>query len=236
MTEKEYREFLEAVAARHLHLGRERFGPGGSDLFRHDIEKLSCTYRFVQVVGERPDETTLYQPLGKELAKGYAQEIFSTLERTGVSDALDEHGEIIFAHLSKDVIPAEDAAFLREAGVREPESELVILVHHCRQLARSRNFRTSDVLKRASVHLAEVAKDLTDTPESGAIVEAKAKPKKYFNGIAKILSGAILGGGNLLIGTGFVVASGGAVGAAVITSCAAAIAAIGQGVGELPGE
>ena len=36
------------------------------------------------------------------------------------------------------------------------------------------------------------------------------KPKKYFNGIGKILSGAVAGAGNVLVGTGAIPATGGA--------------------------
>lgn len=234
MNEKEYREFLEALGRRQLNFLGERFGPGGSDLFRHDLKRLAQTHRFVQVVRDRPHDLALYRSLGEELVKGDAQRVFAAMTRTGVIDALDEYGQIIFSNLSKDVLPAEEADFLRAAGIAEPEAELVILVYESQRLAQAPDFRSSAILQRASARLAEVAEELESMPQSPAVPQAK--PRKYFNGIAKILSGAILGGGNLLIGTGTVIASGGAVGAAVIASCAAAVTAVGQGVGDLRGE
>ena len=236
MTEKEYREFLEAVGKRHVRLHRETFGPGGPDHFRTHLEGLGRTYRLVRVVSERPDETSLYELLGGDLKHNYIGAVFAALQRSGVSEALDEHGEIIFPNLSMEVVPSEDIAFLREAGVPEPEAELVILVHHARSVLQSTDAKPSEILKLSSDLLLKVASELAGTPQTTSRKEAKAKPRKILNGIGKILSGAIAGAGNLLIGIGAIPVSGGAAGAAVIASCAVAVSAVAQGWGDLRGE
>jgi hypothetical protein len=60
--------------------------------------------------------------------------------------------------------------------------------------------------------------------------------EKIFNGIAKILAGAVTAAGNLLLATGTVIAPNPATAYGVIASSAIAVGSMCQGIGYLRGE
>jgi hypothetical protein len=67
MTDDEYREFLTALARKHLR-PIFRLGPEGAvDHLKYDIERLSSVARFVKVVSERPDNSALVKACSDEL-------------------------------------------------------------------------------------------------------------------------------------------------------------------------
>lgn len=238
MNEKEYREFLEAVARRHLRLHRvgRWFGPEGVDRLLYEIDRLSGTARLVNAVAERADNSGWYQPLSQELKRTYVQHITEIMVEAGVTEALDEYSELIFANLNRDVIPDEDIELLRQAGVREPEAEVTIAIQYARRLGKSQDLTPSRALEQAAQRMKEVVSTLAQAEENKPSSETPKKPKKYFTGIGRILSGAIAGAGNLLIGIGSIPASGGAATAGVIASSALAVGLVSQGIGDLCGE
>jgi hypothetical protein len=236
MNDKEYREFLEAVGKRYLRLYKAArwFHPEGIGHLQYDIERLASTARLVHAVEARSDETAWYEPLGKELKNTYVQHVTNLLDEAGITNALDEHGVLIFSNLSRELIPDEDIAFLNNAGVLEPEAEVTIAIQELRRSALSRDIQASSILREAPKKLEDAAKQLS--PVESNDVNVTVKPRKFFTGIGRILSGTIAGAGNLLVGIGAIPASGGAAAGAVIASSALAVGLISQGIGDLRGE
>ena len=238
MNDKEYREFLEAVGKRYLQLHRvgRWFGREGISHLHYDIERLVLTARLNHAVEERSNETVWYGPLSNELKNTYIQNVTSVMDESGITAALDEHGELIFSSLSRELIPDEDIALLLRAGVLEPEAEVTIIIQELRRSARNRGIQASSVLRAAPQKLEEAAKKLSPAESNSTDEKVEVKPRKFFTGIGRILSGAIAAGGNLLVGIGTIPASGGATAGAVIASSALAVGLISQGIGDLRGE
>jgi len=158
-----------------------------------------------------------------------------------VLQALDDHADVIFPHLMKSVVPPVDLQFLQSAGFEHPEAELALIIHYARSTVAKNDFRPSQILDRAKCELERVGEDLrqfkTDAAKtSKASQQEKPKARKLFTGISKILAGGITGTGNLLLGIGAIPAAGPSAAHMIIGSCAVAVGAIGQGIGDLRGE
>lgn len=67
-------------------------------------------------------------------------------------------------------------------------------------------------------------------------IALRLRREKIFNGIGKILAGAVAAAGNLLLATGTIVAPNPATAYGVIGSSALAVGSICQGIGDLRGE
>jgi hypothetical protein len=141
MTDEEYREWLTALARKHIQLGK---------LSRQSLEatfkRLSSAARVVNVARDSTDRPNLAKELTGELRNIGIGEVISALDDTGVLDALDELPEVTFGQLRRSVIPEDDVAILTQAGVVEAESEIATAIHY----ARLR-------LGRADVHPSEIA-------------------------------------------------------------------------------
>src|SRR6266849_5173051 len=134
MTDDEYREFLTALARKHLRPLGLRLGPEGTvEHVKYDIERLSSVARFVKVVSERSDNSVLVKACADELRNTYVGHVVDAMERAGVLAALDEAADITFANLRRSVIPDEDLLFLRHAGVEDPDAEITIIIHYSRK-------------------------------------------------------------------------------------------------------
>jgi hypothetical protein len=236
LNDEEYRELLEAIGRRYLRL--HRLGglfPKGFEHGAHEIDDLCSKYRIVYAIAERAGSRRWYGPLYEELR--YLHLPTSILDDAGVFDALDENTELVFAHLSRSVVPAEDIELLRRSGIEEAEAEVTIIVHCCRHLARSSNFRPSATMREAPKRLKEAIDALSENSgNSVSQTDAPAKPRRYFTGIGRILSGAVAGTGNVLLGVGAIPATGGTSAAAVFASSALAVGLVSQGIGDLRGE
>jgi hypothetical protein len=236
----EYVEFLKALGTRHLRLGRlERCHPKGSGYIHDQIERCASLARFARVVSERPDKVDLYRPLGRELKHSYNHlgEARRVLADSGVLDALDEYTDEVLGQLNREVIPDYDVELLRHAGFEEPEAEIVLFIHYARSRMVGHQLRPSEVLRTAQERVEAMAEALETTdPEPESPTSAQAKPKKVFTGISKILGGAVTGLGNVLLGVGAIPSAGPSSLHLVIGSCGLAIAAVGQGIGDLRGE
>lgn len=206
----------------------------GDDRLRHIQDRLASIARLNRVVAERPNSAELLNELARELHNAPLGRAAEIMEQAGVMDALEEAPDLIFQNLRRSAIPPEDLEFLREAGVDYPEEELTILIHYARKnLGRGRVTPRRIMadgqiqLERAAAALARAAGEQSaDTP----------KKRKIFNGVGKILAGAVAGVGNTLVGCGTIVAPNPATAYAVIGSAAIAIGSICQGVGDLRGE
>jgi len=137
------------------------------------------------------------------------------MERAGVIDALEEGADLIFENLRRAAIPVEDVGLLRDAGIRDPEAEITILIHYTQRHVGRHNTRPGEVLSSANDHLHRAAASLS---ESSDVETPRLVKRKIFNGIGKILAGTVTGLGNTLLGLGTVVAPNPATAYGVIAS------------------
>lgn len=238
MTDDEYREYLVALARKHLKPGQLynlRPAGGAVEQLAQDIERLSSTNRLLRVVRERSDNPMLLNELSQDLRRlhetGVADDVVTAMDKTGILDALDEAPEI-FEHLRRSAIPPDDIQLLSRAGVEDPEAEISIL------LRRRRYFYPyefpSQVAHAVPDELLQAAKrvEQINKPEP----QPERKKRKLFNGIGKLLSGTITGAGNILLAAGTFVAPNPATAYLAMGSSAVAILYMGQGIGDLRGE
>jgi len=232
MTDAEYQELLEALAKKHFRPARHtHWELREAELL---IERLSSIARLNQAVSERPDSEELRHVLAEEIRNAPTAFAVRIMESMGVVDALEEAPKLVFENLRRSAIPAEDLALMREAGIRDPEAEITIIIHYSRRHVGRPATRPRDVLETAQAHLDRAAGNLDEPPDSQA---ARRKGKwKVFNGIGKILAGAVTGAGNTLLGVGTIAAPNPATAYGVIASAALAIGGICQGIGDLRGE
>lgn len=246
MNNDEYRQYLDALARKHLRkLDRYRLDPIRCEKMGYELERLSRLKRLTLLASDNGDmDDDLIQVLAKNLIdshRGYVHD----MERSGVLDALDDDPSTIYQNLRRDAIPAEDVEFLRDAGCSDPEAELTIYIAYVRnhlhaphinheQSATTRVRNSPEALQDAGRRLRKSLDSKSKVLETS---ETKASSKrKILTGVGNILSGAILATGNILLGTGYVVAPNPGITFGVIGSCAVATGAICKGMGELRGE
>ena len=236
MTDEEFQQWLEALARKHLRPVRDRgWLREEGHYLTHAMEWTSSVARFVSVVNGRPGNKELIEQVAGELRQSGLGHIVRILEEAGVLDALDELPEITFGELRRSAIPDEDVRFLAQAGVRDPETEITIIIHYARRRLGRPNARPSASIQGAQLELNRAADELTKQVSSPDAGEKKSK-KKIWSGTGKVLAGAVTAAGNLLLATGTLVAPNPATAYGVIGSCALAVAGICQGIGELRGE
>lgn len=246
MNDAEFREFLDALARKHLRLSqwhRKHFE--GLDYLSYFLRRFQNHRRLLSVAEQDIDDTDLLKVLAKRLENSHIEGVLNELERCGALDALEEDPQTLFANLRRSAIPDEDIEMLRAAGVDDPEAEILLVIHYSRtHLGQDRYSRDSNVsdpvelAKQAEPLLEQAAKrfgggDEKTTPSDQP--EDKKK-RKVLNGVGKILSGGVLGAGNILLGCGGIVAPNPAIASGVIASCAVAVGSICQGAGDLRGE
>jgi hypothetical protein len=240
MTEDQYREYLVALAKRHLRVDRglRHFGPEGVGHLQYEIDRLSSTARLVRVVADRSENSNLLKELAQELQNTYVDHVIDMMDRSGVLAALDDTPDITFENLQRAAIPPEDAEFLRRTGVDDPEAEITLIIRYSqRRIGRSRDSAPSEIarqaqpeLKRAAEQVGALAAGTNNTPPT------ERKKRKLFNGIGKILAGVVTGAGNILLAAGTIAAPNPATAYGVIGSSALAVGGICQGIGDLRGE
>jgi hypothetical protein len=235
MTDEEYREYLSALARRHMQPIRlSGMRPDGERLYQA-IEMLSSTARFARAVSERSEDTGLVKSLEKELDHWGVKYVVDEMRQSGVLAALDEAPDITFAELRRNVIPEEDARLLRGAGVDDPEAEITLLIHYARKRLGHGEIRPSEAVERVGEEVKRATERIVflSNQPSGSV---EVKKRKIFNGIGKILAGTVTAAGNLLLATGTVIAPNPATAYGVIGSSAIAVGSICQGIGDLRGE
>lgn len=174
---------------------------------------------------------------------------FDIFERTGVDEVLDEHGAIIYSEVREEDVPPEDLQFLRDCGIRLPAEEVTNSLTRLRfgyrisSDGKRHRIATGEVLHVARQTIGSAASQLRPDRDQPQTIGSppphppSRKPKKYFNGIGKILSGVVADTGNVMIGAGAIPATGGGAAAAgVIASAAVSIGLVMQVIGDLRGE
>lgn len=209
--------------------------PEGDELL-YAIAKLSSIARFVRAVGERSENLDLVNALGKELDSWYVQHVIDEMRETGVLSALDEAPDITFAELRRNAIPDEDIRLLQGTGVDDPEAEITILIHYARKRLGHREATPSALAEKAHDELKRAPERIISLANNSSATHVEVKKKKIFNGIGKILAGAVTAAGNLLLATGTVIAPNPATAYGVIASSAVAVGSMCQGIGDLRGE
>jgi hypothetical protein len=232
MTDEEYKILLSALARKHL-----RPPPQGYAHLEHDLERLSSTARLLKAVSARKYDQYLLDHFLQELDKEYPiQRAFRHLEEVGILDALDEAPSLVFGHLRRSVIPREDIELLRNAGYTDDEIEIMLALAIDRaHVLANRTESPSEVLNQASGTLSHAVLLLQSEGNSTTVPEERKK-RKIFNGIGKLLGGAIAGVGNALLFAGTIAAPNPATAYAVIASGGIAVSTVFAGMGDLRGE
>jgi len=248
---KEVEEFLNALGRRDLDLDLSSDEIQG---LKRAMEKIASTARLAHAIAERPQQTEMYECLGKELHRIGDSLAFRVFQRTQLTEVLNDNGQQIFQQISIIDIPVEDQDFLKDCGIKNPKDEMTISLAKLKNgywfyLEETKNptnrsrapieavmDMAQERLSAASADLGRVQAQQNDNTDDLSSAPRRHKPRKYFNGIGKILSGVVAGTGNVLIGVGAIPASGGAATAGVIASAALSIGIVMQGIGDLRGE
>jgi hypothetical protein len=233
MTDVEFRQWLHALARKHVKVTRLPDPEYGADL-RREIEWLSSLARFCDVVSERAHKEVLVKALFDELSETPLDPVIDALDNAGVLAALDELPEITFGQLRRSAIPEFDVDLLSRAGVRDPEAEIAIIIGYAGQRLSHPSRLPSEAVRGAQAEVNRAAHQLVATPTEQP--DAMRKKRKILTGIGKVLTGAVTGAGNLLLATGTIIAPNLAMAYAVIGSSALAVGSIFQGLGDLRGE
>jgi hypothetical protein len=219
MTDDEYREWLQMLARKHLQLDDFPLMPPG--FLEQHVERMSSIARLTRAVKDRSENEMLISGLAKELRDARVDSITQALEGAGVLSALDELPELTFGQLRRSLIPNEDVRMLSRAGVSDPEAEIEIIIQYARLRLAHPDTHPSKIVYSAQAELARAADYLEHGPEGrpkrgapeapGSIEQKKIKiepqkKRKIFNGIGKVLGGAIAGAGNLLLAAGAIMA------------------------------
>ena len=237
MTDEDYREYLTALAQRHMNIGWLHAGTPDMRVMGHDIDRISSASRFLWTVHDRSENNTLLKELAQELKNLHLEHVINEMERSGVLSALDESPEITFGELRRSAIPAEDAQLLARAGIHEAYAEVTLLIHYARKRIGTPQSLPSEIVRQADSALKKAAAKLENTANSpGVSAQPTNKKRKLFSGIGKLLGGTITAAGNLLLATGTLVAPNPLTGYLVIGSSALAVASIGEGVELLRGD
>lgn len=266
MTDDEYQRLLRALAAKHLMARGVntdlRYLLQKNEELRRDLMEISASARVLKVIdrgdGVYPadDVYRIFPTLRERLLRvSPIERTRIALEDTGILAALEDAGSVVFAELRRQAIPPEDTQFLLEAGYTNDEIEILLAnaIYEARSRATTKNL--SDQLEDISREIYDrrsptttgqnLSDQLQDASElfKNAIDRLGAPPppsepkkRKVFNGIGKVLGGAITGVGNALMATGTIVAPNPATGAGAIASAAVAVPLIMGGIGDLRGE
>ncbi len=238
MNEREYVEFLEAVAAEYIRLEDIRLyllQGHGYEGIPYIADDLVSTAQLARIVGEKQGRNELLRrALGSELKRSYWRAVEDILDMSGVTEALDQHGEALLSDFQRFVVPEADLDILRRAGIEHPEAALRIAEERARVFARRaarRDFRASNVLKSASQELKKAGDEL-DPPDGS---KPPNKPRKWFKGISRILAGGAGSLGNVMLGVGIIPVAAPVGAAAVLGSCTGGLVLISDGIDALRG-
>jgi hypothetical protein len=240
MSDAEFREFLDALARKHLRPPRLVLHPMEFHELRHQLEHMIRLHQLTGVTLDDLNNDKLLLALAEKLQHAYLHGFVHAMEQSGVIQAIEEDPETLFSNIRISVVPKEDIELLRQAGHPDPDAELILLSNYARtHLAhRQRELSPTDLVRQAPDLVNDAGKRLERvvSAESPNRQRGETKKRKILNGVGKILSGGILGTGNVLLGLGGIVAPNPAIAYGVIGSCAVAVASVCQGAGDLRGE
>jgi hypothetical protein len=235
MDEKEYFEFLQAVATEHIRLERLRqLYPDAAAQLQQQLDELASLARLTKAVADREKNEPLQRALAVELQQQHAWEaVPRAFDETGLTEALNQHGEALLRGFRRSLVPEADLDILRQAGIDHPEAVLRLAEERAQVFARrvaTREFSASQVLQSAEMELRQAASQLA-MPTPAPI----RKPRKWFKGLTRILAGGASAIGNVLLGIGAIPTAIPVGGAAVLSSCTGALVLIGDGIEMLRG-
>ncbi len=146
MSDSEYREFLDALARKHLRLTRiRRKHFMEMDHLQYTLSRLENLRRLLSVAEQDIDDKELLNVLAKKLEQSHLGEVLNEMERCGAMSAIEEDPQTLFANLRRSAIPDEDVEMLKLAGHSDPEAELLLIIHYSRtHLGHSRFDYNSD--------------------------------------------------------------------------------------------
>ena len=237
MTDEEYRQFLTALARKHLRYLpsydqalRDYYYPGH---LRSMLGFWSENLRTLKLLKDF-EEPDLVRRVAERIRDSAPVKLSAeAMEAAGILAALDDAHELALGELRRSSIPPEDAEYLRSAGFDEHETEvfLALAIHGAHGLARSGKL-PSDIAKQADEALQNALAELT-----GSMAGPPTKPKrKLLNAIGKFLGGAVAGVGNVLLVMGTVAAPNPATAYGAIASGGVAVGSFFAGLGDLKGE
>jgi hypothetical protein len=239
MTDDEYQRFLSALAAKHRNYLKVSpdSPPGTKNIdplqgLRTAIDEISSAAHLFKIVRTR-EEPDLAVRFVADVKASPVRRATRYMEASGILDALDDAPSLILGELRRSAIPWEDEEFLRRAGFDADEIEvfLSLAVERAHVLASDGRF-PSDIAEEAAEALDLAVKSIPNLPPG----YPSRKKRKIFNGIGKLLGGAVAGIGNVLLATGTLAAPNPATGYAAIASGGVAIASFFGGIGDLNGE
>jgi hypothetical protein len=242
MNDKEYVEFLEAVASEYIRLNDVgqywRLAVPDQGYFTDPVDNLASMAQLAKLLGERQqsgrprgtqENELLLRALGSELKKGGWDAVERMLDECGVTDALDQYGEVLLSDFRRFVVPEADLDILRRAGIERPEAALRIAEEQARAFATR---RASNVLLSAGQELKKAGAEL-DPPKGK---KPSKKPRKWFKGLTRMLAGGAGCLGNVVLGMGIMPVAAPVSAAAVLGSCTGGFIFICDGIEALQGK
>ena len=241
MTDEEYLQFLESIGNEYLRLDavNEIFHPMKNEPMR-DFNRMLKAARTARFSEEHWNREEIYRLLKSDIHSYQMKRVYELLEETGVLDALDDYGDIIFPNLTREVIPDEDLKILVKAGERNPDALIQLAISRAKIFTQSKeNYNSkkqiaSSILKDACIELENAYNDIEklsdkfskkltieetypDWEEREKKIELlneeiplKPKKRKWFGGIARIIAGGASATSNVLLGVGMISTGGGA--------------------------
>lgn len=170
MTDQEYKDFLTALARKHLARAPHIFyGEGGRYSLEEYLTRLCSVAQFAKVVSERSENSVLVKELANELRSLKFRRVAEAMDAAGVLEALDEFPEVTFWHLQRSAIPDEDVNFMQRAGVDDPEVEITLAIHYARNRITKPDAAPSTIVRQAEEALLRAA-DRLETEETGNLL------------------------------------------------------------------
>lgn len=241
MTDEEYIQFLESIGNEYLRLDaiHKIFHPMKSEPLSH-LNRMLKAARTARFSEEHWNREEVYRLLKSDIDSYQMDIVYDLLEKTGVLDALDDYGDIIFPNLTREVIPDEDLKILSEAGERNPDALIQLAIARAKVFTQSKeNYNSkksiaSSILKDAGIEIKDACNDigkLSDKFNKKVVIEEtcpdweerqkklkqlddeislKPKKRKWFGGIARIIAGGASATSNVLLGVGLISTGGGA--------------------------
>jgi hypothetical protein len=207
VSDDEYKAFLDALARKYLRVARlRRHHPlEFVDRLQHELDRTSRLRRLVALSEEESDNEKLLSALADALSQPSLGGCINALEESGALHAIEEDPITLFANLRRTAIPDEDVELLRQAGHIDPEAEITLIINWTRTHLGNRNTECdpTESVRKAQELVLEAGKRLRNTIIAGgkgpsSSGSAKKKTRKFFNGVGRVLSGAVIGTGNLL--------------------------------------
>jgi hypothetical protein len=199
------------------------------DSLRDGAEALAETARILRTIPStwRPEMSKSVQHGLKQTAPTHYENIKRAIVQTGIIDALEADNYIILRDLEYEAIPAVDLSILRVAGYQDPYTTMQHAARTARWMPQA--LRTGETLE-------QILSEGSDKLQAAVL----GSRRKRWTGFAKLLTGSALAGVDIAGGVAAAAGTGplavGVTLGGVLTSCAAGVGMIFEGIGALRGE